>query len=54
MVNSICNHFVEDSAKKLTFKIDNNDRQLRIAFKETIDKFEEEMLKVSEYTKKQV
>ena len=52
MINSICNHFVSDSEKKLMTKIDINDRKLNKAFQETIDKFEEEMLKTAEYTKK--
>jgi hypothetical protein len=34
------------------FKIDKLDSSLKKAFEDTIVKFEEEMLKVSEYTKK--
>lgn len=52
MVNSICNHFISDSEKKLMNKIEINDRKLNKSFQETIEKFEEEMLRVSEYTKK--
>ena len=32
MINSICNHFVSDSEKKLMTKIDINDRKLNKAF----------------------
>ena len=54
MMNSVANHYVSEESKTLNKKIDANQREYKRDFTVTIEKFEAEMLVVSEYCKKQV
>jgi Rps23 Pro-64 3,4-dihydroxylase Tpa1-like proline 4-hydroxylase len=54
MVVQICTHQVDDSTKKMNFKLDQFQKQYAIDLKNTMDKFEQEMLTVSDYCKKRM
>lgn len=54
MINSIATHYVTEESKEINKRIDSIEKLQKQDNKGMIDKFEKEMLIVSEYCKKQV
>jgi hypothetical protein len=54
MCNTIAQHYAEESAKRLDKKLEDQDGRIKIEIRTKFSEFDEQMVIVTEYCKKQM